>query len=118
MKSGAVAFLTKPIDEVAPIAGVERALDLNKTYRKEAFEHSPPREQQVLPLLASGPLNKQAAGELGTSENAVQMHRGISCGKWKPIPSRSWLRSPASHSSGPVAHPNRKCVWPVSYKVL
>jgi hypothetical protein len=30
MKSGAVAFLTKPIDEVAPIAGVERALDLKQ----------------------------------------------------------------------------------------
>jgi FixJ family two-component response regulator len=66
MKSGAVTFLTKPIDEVALIAGVERALDLNRTYSKEAFEHSPPREQQVLPLLASGPLNKQAAGELGS----------------------------------------------------
>jgi DNA-binding NarL/FixJ family response regulator len=64
------------MDEIALSAGVERALDLNRTYRKEAFEHSPPREQQVLPLLASGPLNKQAAEEVGITENSVQMHRG------------------------------------------
>src|ERR1700719_392401 len=113
MKSGAAAFLTKPIDEVALIGGVELALDLNRTYRKEAFEHSPPRKQQVLPLLASGPLNKQVAGEIGITENAVQMWTvEISCEKWKPVPSRAWLRSPASHISRPVAHRNRKCVWP------
>jgi hypothetical protein len=99
-KSGAVAFLTKPIGEVAPIAGLERALDLNKTYRKEAFEHSPPRKQQVLPLLASGPLNKQPAGESGITENALQIHRGISCGKWTPIPSRLWLESPQARVLG------------------
>jgi hypothetical protein len=29
----------KPIDKVALIAGVERALDLNKTYRKETLKH-------------------------------------------------------------------------------
>lgn len=118
MKSGAVVFLTEPIDKVALIAGVERALDLNRTYRKEAFGHSAPREQEVLPLLPSGPLNKQPAGELGITENAVQIHRGISCGNSTSIPSRPWLRSPASHISRPVAHPNRKCVWPVSYKIL
>jgi FixJ family two-component response regulator len=89
MKSGAVTFLTKPIDEVALSAGVERALDLNGTYRKEAFEHSPPREQPVLPLLASGPLNKQAAGDLGITETLCKCTVEISCGKWKPIPLRS-----------------------------
>ena len=36
----------------------------------------PPREQQVLPLLVRGLLNKQAAWELGITEYTVQIHRG------------------------------------------
>jgi DNA-binding CsgD family transcriptional regulator len=35
-----------------------------------------PREQEVLPLLVRGLLNKQAAAELGISEYTVQIHRG------------------------------------------
>ena len=35
-----------------------------------------PREQQVLPLLVRGLLNKQAAWELGITEYTVQIHRG------------------------------------------
>jgi FixJ family two-component response regulator len=35
-----------------------------------------PREQQVLPLLVGGLLNKQAASELGITEYTVQIHRG------------------------------------------
>jgi FixJ family two-component response regulator len=89
MKGGAVIFLTKPIDEVALIAGVERTLDLNRTYSKEAFEPSPPREQQVLPLLASGLLNKQATGELEITETPCKCTVELSCGKWKPILFRS-----------------------------
>jgi FixJ family two-component response regulator len=35
-----------------------------------------PREQDVLPLVVSGLLNKQAAAELGISEITLQIHRG------------------------------------------
>lgn len=35
-----------------------------------------PRECEVLPLVVSGLLNKQAAAELGISEITVQIHRG------------------------------------------
>jgi FixJ family two-component response regulator len=35
-----------------------------------------PREREVLPLLAKGLLNKQAAFELGITEYTVQIHRG------------------------------------------
>jgi FixJ family two-component response regulator len=35
-----------------------------------------PREREVLDLLASGLLNKQAAFELGITEYTVQFHRG------------------------------------------
>src|SRR5277367_1673975 len=85
MKGGAIDFLTKPIDEAALLASVERALEQDRVYRKEALEHAillaryqslTPREQQVLPLLVKGMLNKQAAGELGITEYTVQIHRG------------------------------------------
>ena len=85
MKEGAIDFLTKPVDEVALLACIERALNLDRVYRKEVLERSQllaryqsltPREQQVLPLLVKGLLNKQAAGELGITEYTVQIHRG------------------------------------------
>jgi FixJ family two-component response regulator len=85
MKGGAMDFLTKPIDESALLAGIERGLDQDRKVRRMAFEHESllvryrsltPREQQVLPLLVRGLLNKQAAGELGITEYTVQIHRG------------------------------------------
>ncbi|WP_433964638.1 response regulator transcription factor [Tunturiibacter gelidiferens] len=85
MKGGAVDFLTKPIDESALLASIDRALEQNRKLQLAAFEKErllaryrslTPREQQVLPLLASGLLNKQAAWELGITEYTVQIHRG------------------------------------------
>lgn len=85
MKGGAVDFLTKPVDEKALIASVERALRQDHARRQEALEHGrlvaryeslTPREREVLPLLAKGLLNKQAAFELGITEYTVQIHRG------------------------------------------
>jgi hypothetical protein len=111
MKNGAFAILTKPIDEVALIGGVERALDLNRTQKQGGTL----TVQRTTAVTSS---YEHPAGELGITENIVKMCRGISCGKWKPISSRPWLRSPASQISRPVAHPNRKCVWPVSYEVM
>jgi FixJ family two-component response regulator len=85
MKGGAIDFLTKPVDEITLLSSIERALELDRKYRKKALEQASlqaryqsltPREQQVLPLLVSGLLNKQAAGELGITEYTVQIHRG------------------------------------------
>jgi FixJ family two-component response regulator len=85
MKGGAMDFLTKPIDESALLAGIERELEQNRKLRRVAFEQESllaryrsltPREQQVLPLLVRGLLNKQAAWELGITEYTVQLHRG------------------------------------------
>jgi FixJ family two-component response regulator len=39
-------------------------------------DYSVPREREVLRLLVSGLLNKQAAFELGITEYTVQFHRG------------------------------------------
>jgi FixJ family two-component response regulator len=85
MKGGAVDFLTKPIDESALLACIQKALEQDRKLRLAASEQErllaryrtlTPREQQVLPLLAGGLLNKQAAGELGITEYTVQIHRG------------------------------------------
>lgn len=85
MKGGAVDFLTKPVDEEALLASVERALGQDRASRQEAAEHAKlaaryksltPREREILPLLVSGLLNKQAAFELGITEYTVQIHRG------------------------------------------
>jgi FixJ family two-component response regulator len=85
MKGGAVDFLTKPIDEESLLASVDRALHQDRVNRLEAAEHArliaryeslTPREREVLPLLAGGLLNKQAAFELGITEYTVQIHRG------------------------------------------
>jgi len=85
MKGGAVDFLTKPVDEEALLASIERALRQDRASRQKAVEHArlvaryeslTPREREVLPLLAGGLLNKQAAFELGITEYTVQIHRG------------------------------------------
>jgi FixJ family two-component response regulator len=85
MKGGAIDFLTKPIDETALLACIENALEQDRKLRLAALEQKSlltryrsltPREQQVLPLLVRGLLNKQAAWELGITEYTVQIHRG------------------------------------------
>jgi FixJ family two-component response regulator len=85
MKSGAVDFLTKPLDEDALMRAVDAALARAHVLRKAAEDTAAlqalhqsltPREQELLPLLASGRLNKQAAAVLGITEYTVQVHRG------------------------------------------
>ena len=85
MKEGAIDFLTKPIKERSLLAAVARAIEMDRIAKRKAHERADlldryrsltPREQEVLPLLVSGLLNKQAAGELGITEYTVQIHRG------------------------------------------
>jgi FixJ family two-component response regulator len=85
MRGGAIDFLTKPVDESALFASVERALELDRVNRREAIERAglvsryerlTTREREVLPLLARGLQNKQVAFELGIAEYTVQVHRG------------------------------------------
>jgi FixJ family two-component response regulator len=85
MKSGAVDFLTKPLDEAALMRAVDAAIARAHVLRKEAedtaalqalYRSLTPREQELLPLLSSGLLNKQSAAVLGITEYTVQVHRG------------------------------------------
>lgn len=85
IKAGAVDFLTKPLREADLIQAVRTALAQDRTVRLERAElielrrrqaRLTPREREVMPLVVSGLLNKQAAAELGISEVTLQIHRG------------------------------------------
>jgi FixJ family two-component response regulator len=85
MRGGASDFFAKPFEGGAFMAAVEHALEKNRNGRRKALEQADlfarycsltPREQEVLPLLVSGLMNKQAAAQLGITEYTVQVHRG------------------------------------------
>ena len=85
MKEGAIDFFTKPFDDGVFLAAVEHAVEKDRNTRRKTLEQAAllaryrsltPREQEVLPLLVSGLLNKQTAAELGITEYTVQIHRG------------------------------------------
>jgi FixJ family two-component response regulator len=84
MKAGALEFLTKPFDDQQLLDAIgqgiarcqsarerdEKLLDLQRRYTSLT-----PRECQVFALVVRGLLNKQIAGELGTAEKTVKIHR-------------------------------------------
>ena len=84
IKRGAVDFLTKPFSDADLMGAVEAALAQDRERRaeraelgalKERYLQLTPRERDVLPLVVSGLLNKQAAAELEISEVTLQIHR-------------------------------------------
>lgn len=84
IKSGAVDFLTKPFSDSDLMTGVETGLAQDQRAREARAERDSllaryailtPRERDVLPLVVSGLLNKQAAAALGISEVTLQLHR-------------------------------------------
>jgi FixJ family two-component response regulator len=85
MKAGAIEFLTKPLDPQALEAAIRMAFakDLEQRQKtaeiaglQQRFALLTPREREVLPLIAGGMLNKQAAAMLGITEVTLQVHRG------------------------------------------
>jgi len=84
MKSGAVEFLTKPFRDQDLLEAIRIALERDRARREqereiteiqERFSSLSPREQEVVCMVVAGKLNKQIAGELGTAENTVKVHR-------------------------------------------
>ena len=85
MKAGAAEFLTKPFRAQELLDAVRQALVRDCELRKqrsdtlqlqERLGTLTPRERQVLTLVVRGLLNKQIAGELGTTEMTIKAHRG------------------------------------------
>jgi FixJ family two-component response regulator len=85
MKAGAVEFLTKPFLDQDLLGGIQVAIERHRAVREEdagleeiraCYATLTPRERQVMELVISGRLNKQAAAELGTSEITIKVHRG------------------------------------------
>src|SRR2546426_10921 len=78
-------FLTKPFRGADLLAAIQAALaqdreallkEVTLAALQQRFSVLTPREREVLPLVVSGLLNKQAAAQLGISEVTLQIHRG------------------------------------------
>jgi RNA polymerase sigma factor (sigma-70 family) len=85
MKAGAVDFLSKPFRDDELLQCVEQALlrsaeerqrTAGRNNARELLDLLTPREFEVMQLVITGMLNKQIAGELGTAEKTVKVHRG------------------------------------------
>ena len=85
MKAGAVDFLGKPFRDDELLQCVKDALIRSAEQRRLSTERDEarrlldlltPREFEVMQLVITGMLNKQIAGELGTAEKTVKVHRG------------------------------------------
>ena len=85
MKTGAIEFLQKPFDEHELQSAIEKAIGMDRLARQKRSELQhlnscykllTHREQEVLPFVIGGLLNKETAADLGTSEVTIRVHRG------------------------------------------
>src|SRR5215471_16479167 len=84
MKAGAIDFLTKPVSDKDLLAAIARAKEQDAGARQAHAELAEiqakittltPREREVLTHVVAGRLNKQIAGDLGTVEKTIKVHR-------------------------------------------
>jgi FixJ family two-component response regulator len=84
MKSGAVEFFTKPVDDQALINAIQQALVRDRALRERSaevaglrkrYELLTAREREVMKLVVSGRRNKDIASKLGIQEITIKVHR-------------------------------------------
>jgi len=92
MKDGALDLLQKPVDESDLLAAIDRALIRGRELREsnaltasveERLATLTPREREVLMHVVEGRMNKQIAGDLGTVEKTIKVHRARMMEKMK-----------------------------------
>jgi len=107
MKAGAIEFLTKPYRDQDLVDALHDALKRDEAARTEQtklrdlrrrFDSLTPREREVMGLVVSGLLNKQIAGELGSTEQTVKFHRGHIMRKMQAVSLADLVRMAASLS--------------------
>ena len=115
IKHGAVDFLTKPFSDADLMTAIHTAIAQDREKRSERAELDvlrqryrdlTPREREVLPLVVSGLLNKQAAAALGISEVTLQIHRRNVMAKMA-APSLADLVRIAGRLEIPITHSRR-----------
>jgi FixJ family two-component response regulator len=84
MKTGAIDFLTKPVERETLFEALHRALARDASGRQARAEATvlrarfaalTPREREVFELVVAGRLNKQIAGQLKIAERTVKADR-------------------------------------------
>jgi FixJ family two-component response regulator len=90
MKSGAIDFLTKPVQKSQLLAAIQTAFARDEATRQHQavqvdlrtrLSRLTPREEEVIRQVACGLLNKQIAAKLGTVEKTVKVHRARALAK-------------------------------------
>jgi FixJ family two-component response regulator len=85
LRAGAIDFLTKPVNERRLLEAVREAIAVDEERRSarravrilgERLARLTRREREVLEHVVGGRLNKQIAGDLGTREKTIKVHRG------------------------------------------
>ena len=83
--AGAIDFLTKPVRDKNFLDAIARAEEVDARTRQTSADLAAiqakittltPREREVLTHVIAGRLNKQIAGDLGTVEKTIKVHRG------------------------------------------